>query len=266
MHQGPCARARHQGHRQAAGGDQVACVARCLHHGGDGVAALGGAAQVLGAALVGVQARKVQPGLARHRVGQRQGGFARRNAAARLAHVDFHQHTDACLGRGLGHGFGQAVDAVGAVYGQRQPPALRLQARGQAGQAQQFGQGDHFVGDGDVVHAAGRQCLGLGGLLYAGAGGTSALQPQGQLGAFVRLGVRAPQHLVLAGKVGHARDVAFHGVEVDHQCGRIDLVYAQADAGAQGFRQWIHRGRLRPGARCRPSRSASGRPASRAGG
>jgi hypothetical protein len=111
-----------------------------------------------------------------------------------VAHVDFHQHVDARLRCGLGHGLGQAGDALGAVHSQRQAPALGLQARGQACHTQQLGVGDHLVGQGDVAHAASGQHLGLGNLLHAGAHGTGALHLQGQLGAAVGVGVGPPLH------------------------------------------------------------------------
>lgn len=79
------------------------------------------------------------------------------------------------------------------------------------------------------------------------------LQQQGQLGAFVHLGVGPPAHLVLAGEVGHALDVAVHGVQVHHQGGGVDQVYPLADEGGEGVRRGFHRVRRCPGAVCRPS-------------
>jgi len=122
------------------------------------------------------------------------------------------------------------------VHCQRQAPAACGQLGRQPRHAQQLGAGHDLVADVDVGHAAGGQGFGLGHLLHAHALGTGLLHQQGQLGALVHLGMGAPAHPVLAREFGHALDVAFHGIEVQHQRGCVDQVHPCADAGAQGFR------------------------------
>jgi hypothetical protein len=75
---------------------------------GDGLAPLVHAAQVLGAAVVGLQAREAQHGLGGDRLRQRHGGLAGRHAAAALAHVDFDEDVDQGL-RGAGRALSTAA-------------------------------------------------------------------------------------------------------------------------------------------------------------
>jgi hypothetical protein len=40
----------------------------------------------------------------------------------------------------------------------------------------------------------------------------------------MHLGMRTPADIVFSGELGHANQIAFHGVEVDYQGGRVDVV------------------------------------------
>ncbi len=257
VHQGARARSGDEGDGQARRLDGVARGAGGFHGGGDGIAPFGRASQVLGPAMVGMQAGEVQPCMAGDRLRERHRRLARRHAAAALADVDLDEHVDpGAVRAGRVHGFGQAGDALRAVHGDGEAPAACGELLRQACHAQQLGRRDHLVADVDVRHAAGGERLGLRDLLHAGAAGTGLLQAQRQLGALVHLRVGAPAHLVLAREIGHALDVALHGVEV-HDRGRgVDQVHPLADGGEQrrgGIKHGFHRGRRPRGVACRPS-------------
>ena len=253
VHQCAGAGARDQRHGQPGGFDEAARVRRLLHGAGNGFAPFGGAGKVLGAAMVSLQPGKAQPWVAGHRQRQGHGGLARRHTAAALAHVNLYQHIHARVAARLRHRFGQALDALRAVHRHTQAAAPAGKGCGQPRRTVQLGHGNHFVGDGDVQHAASGQGFSFGHFLYAHALCPGLLQQQGQLGAFVHLGVGPPAHLVLAGEVGHALDVAVHGVQVHHQGGGVDQVYPLADEGGEGVRRGFHRVRRCPGAVCLPS-------------
>ena len=184
-----------------------------------GGAPRGGAGDVLGRALI-----RLQPGedeaAARRRMGQdardqRRRGVGR-DAAATVADVDLDENRDRRLRRA--RRFGQQVDALGGVDGDREPDVPR-----QLGDARELGRPDDLVGDEDVVEARGRQGFGLARLLDADADRAGAdLQP-GDRRALVHLGVRAQAHAALAGEGRHRREVALHRVEVDHQGRRVDI-------------------------------------------
>jgi hypothetical protein len=61
----------------------------------------------------------------------------------------------------LRHGFGQTLDAISVVHGHTQAAAACGQPGREPCHAVQFGHGDDLVGDGDVIHAACGQRLGL---------------------------------------------------------------------------------------------------------
>ncbi len=61
--------------------------------------------------------------------------------------------------------------------------------------------------------------------------GAGLLQQQGDMCAFVHLGVGSPEHLVLVGESGHALDVALHGIQVYDQRRRVYQVHGLPDGG-----------------------------------
>ena len=136
VHQRAGAGARDQRHGQARGLDQRAGIGGGLHCVGDGCAPLGRAAQVLCAAVVGLQACEMQARLGCHGLGQGERRRAGRHAAAALADVDLHEHVDAGVAARHAHGLGQAGDAFFAVHRDGQPAAAGGQLRGQACRAQ----------------------------------------------------------------------------------------------------------------------------------
>ena len=93
----------------------------------DGGFAFSSSAQMLGTAVVGLQARKAQAGVALNGVCQRKGWRTGLHAAAVLAHIDFHQYID-CSRASLCvlHGLGKASNAFFTVHGNGQTPALRI--------------------------------------------------------------------------------------------------------------------------------------------
>ena len=115
----------------------------------------------------------------------------------------------------------------------------------------QLGHGNHFVGDGDVQHAASGQRLGLGHLLHARPVPrlAAATRPARRFCASWRGAASAPG---ACGEVGHALDVAVHGVQVHHQ-GGVSIRSTRWPMGAAGRRRGFHRVRRCPGAACRPS-------------
>lgn len=237
-----------------------------LEHLLDGGLALLGAAQMLGAAVISLQARKAQHGLGRNRLCQDHGGFAGLCAAAVLADVDFHQHIHGSIaGLRILQGPRQPRDAFLAIDGQGQPAALGIQCLGQGRHACQLGLGNDFVADEDIRDAALGQRLGLADFLHAVATGAGMLEQMGDVRALVQLGMRAPEHTMLLGKAGHALDIAVHGVQVYDQGGRVYAFDGLADQGLQMLRNVLHLGCLAEGVRYLPSLPKTGRQASRAG-
>ncbi len=179
----------------------------------DRALALGRRAQVLGAAVVGLQAGEAQA--VRDDLVRQRGRGRRCDAAAAMAHVDLDEYVDRAAGR-FQRG-GETIDA--------QPRVDRDGEPGASGQRRQLGELagiDDFVADVEIGHAGFGQRLRLGELLHAHAHRADGDLPLGDLGALVRLGVRAQAHAVLARIGGHARDVALQRVEVDHQRRRGD--------------------------------------------
>jgi hypothetical protein len=284
--------ARDQRDRDAGRFDERAGAPHLAGGMGNGLAALLDTAQVLGAAMVGLKTGESQGSLCINGVGQRHGSLARRHPAAALADVDLDKDVNVCTIQirpgascavriqgpaqtlAFFHRLGQPRDAVQAVHRDREPPANGIERVPQRRHATQLGRCDDLVADKDIAHAARGQRLGLGRLLHAHAHGARLhLQPR-QRRALVHLGVRAQPDLVFSGELGHARDVALHRVEVDHQRGGVDGGHVLADQRRQHRRQgrcggvrWrFHRGSHRPGARCPTSPPATGHRASIAGG
>jgi hypothetical protein len=208
--------------RDAVGLDQLAREHDVLHHHADHIAPFLRAADVLGLAVIGLQPREPQGRVLADLVHQVHRRAARRHAAAAVAHVDLHKNVDHRCRTPVGrprvvHRLRQPADALRAVHGNRELAALGGRAIGQRRNARQLGRGDHFVADIDVVDAAGHHRLRLGGLLHAHAHSARLHLQPGQRRALVHLGVGAPAHVVLFGKVRHARQVAVHRVQVDDE-------------------------------------------------
>jgi hypothetical protein len=95
-------------------------------------------------------------------------------------------------------------------------------AAGQGHQAAQLGVTYDLVGDQHILHAGIHENGCLADLLAAKAHRTQRDLAPRDLGAFVTLGMRTQAHTRAPQCAGHAVKVALEGVEVEHQCGRVD--------------------------------------------
>ena len=89
-----------------------------------------------------------------------------------------------------------------------------------------------------VAHASAHERLGLADLLAALADGTRGDLQQRDVGALVRLGVGPQPDARRARERGHVPQVVLERVEVDDQCGRVDVVDRRADRNVRV----LHRG------------------------
>ena len=222
----------------------------------DGLAAVGDGAKVLGATVIRMQTCEAQRGVLGNGLGQFQRGFAWMHAAAALADVEFDEHVDDAVAVHIAQRAGEHFDADFGVHRDGQTTAARIEILRELGHAAQLRGGDDLVADVEVVHAQRGEDFGLGELLHAVADGTGLLQQQRDVGALVQLGVGTPAHAVLAREVGHALDVAVHGVEVDDERRGLDLIDRFALQLQQVVRNGFHRGFADSSAVCRPSRRA----------
>ena len=185
--------------------------------------------QVLGAAVIGLQA----PELEMRRVGdaarERRRVAAGRDPAA--LHADFDLDQGAEFDAGLLGDARRGVNLLGRVETQRD---LRL-AR-EPGEPAQLALAHHLVAHQDVGDAAAHQGLGFADLLHALAdrpGRDLAARDRRRL---VGLGMRAHTHAGGVGEAGHLGDVAVEGVEVDHQRRRLDI----GDGGTNRGGRQVH--------------------------
>ena len=191
-------------------------AARCL-----------GLAQVLRGAVVRVQAAKAQSRRFGDPLRQRHRGRAGRDAAAVRADVDLDVDVE-------GHcGLRRRVrkrEHIGGIVDQHADRRTACEV----GEARDLGRRDDLVGDEHVGNACVDERRGFVGLLAADsdrAGGD--LQPR-DLGAFVRLGVRAQPDAVR--RIRQAIDVAREGVEIEDERGRVDRGERVAGAGGRVLR------------------------------
>ena len=183
------------------------------------------AAQVLGAAVVGLQSGEPQAG--RHHLVRERTGGSGRNAAAPLADVDLDEHVGLAA-RGSQRE-GKLLHAKRRVDRNADPDAPR-----QLGQPGELVRRNHFVADVDVRHALGGEALRLADLLYTHTDRAGVdLQPRDGR-ALVHLRVGAQAHLVIARERGHALQVALHCIEVDHERRRVDRVDRVGSTNAHG--------------------------------
>ncbi len=221
---GPGARSLDIGAVKAMPGEQVARLARLGDGAGGGVAALGIVGDVLGAAVIGLQAAKAQPRRLGDAFGQGEGRRARLDAAAIAADIDLDKHVDcdAVGDRRLAQRFDMRdiVDADGDA---------RLAREGREPGA--FARPGDLVADQHVGDAALHHRLGLADLLAAHADRTERHLAARDDRRFMRLGMRpqADAHLLRA--VGQPRQIALEGIEIEQQSRGLDLGEAHADFG-----------------------------------
>jgi hypothetical protein len=152
-----------------------------------------------------------------------------RHAAAALTDVDLDEHVESRAG-GLESG-GEAVDPERRVHRDRQADPTR-----QRREAGKLRLGNDLVADIDVDHAGRGQRLRLrlADLLDADADRAGAHLERRDDCTLVHLRVRAQAHAMRPREIGHGREVALHGVEVDHQRRCADGVDRVADARCRG--------------------------------
>ena len=166
---------------------------------------------MLRTAVIGLQPGQAQAGVRRDEARQTT-RRRRRDAAAPLADIDLDEHIDRAA-RGL-HRARQTIDAERRINRDREVHAVR-----QRGNAREAVFGDHLVADEDVGDALRRERLGFRGLLHAHADRAGGHLQARDLRALVRLRVRPQPQAAFTREPGHARDVALHRVEIDHERG-----------------------------------------------
>jgi hypothetical protein len=187
--------------------------------GGDAVTGGGG----VGMSRVGEQPLQPQAGKARERLRQRPHALGDDPRA-----MEAGVHLDADVQpapRGL-EGRRERARALFAVDAHDHP-----RAPGEGQQPLRLARTDDRVGDEEVVAAGGlEEGLGLADLRDGEAGGPEGELQARDLGVLVGLGVRAQAYARAAGGVGHARHVRLQARHVDHDRGRVEVVFGHARA------------------------------------
>ncbi len=194
----------------------------------DGLAALGGRAQMLRAAVIRVDAAKAKRRRARDDLRERHRGRSRRDAAAIHADLDLDQHVERrarCFRRCTEMADVRRVVDQHAnrrfVRHRREPRELR--------------RADDLVGDEHVADARCHERFGFPYLLAADADRPALDLLLRDVGALVRLRVRTERDAGAARRMGHQVEVALEGIEVDHERGGVDVVNGVADAGGNSL-------------------------------
>lgn len=220
------ARPRHALDGDAAGLDGCAGHARGFCGGGNGRGAVLRRAQVLGRPVIAVQAHEAQRCTGRDLLRKPHRLFAGGNATSVGPDVDLDIHIQRHV--------------LSLRYGNQRLHLLRVIdqhahacAAGQCGQAAQLGFAHHLVGDQHVGDAGFDEHGRLADLLAADAGRAQGDLAQGNFRRLVTLGMGAQAHAAAAQCLGHAREVAPEGIEVEHERGGVDGV--EAIAGPCGF-------------------------------
>ncbi|MNI38839.1 hypothetical protein D3C73_929980 [compost metagenome] len=125
------------------------------------------------------------------------------------------------------HGLGNVRQVLRVVHANAHLGDAR-----QLAQQGQLGRPDHFVADVDVMDAGGHEGQGFADFLAADATRAQGQLAQGNLGAFVRLGVRAQRDVVAVGPGLHGTQVGLERRQVQHQAGGVDA--GQGIAGLRG--------------------------------
>ncbi len=210
--------------RNAIGRQQIAGLFRRRRGALDRGAPLGDRAHVLGRAVIRVNAGKAQEWRGLDRAYQLQRRITRRDAAAITADLDFDQHVDHHAGLvGRRRQFRNILGVIDAHRDACTPRKMREPAH--------LGAPDHFVGHEHVAHAGVDEAFGLAHLLATNADCAGLDLALGDVGAFVALGVRTQARTRAAHGIGHRRQIALEGIEVERQCRRVDLVDRHADRG-----------------------------------
>jgi hypothetical protein len=186
-------------------------------------------------ALVGLQAAEDQVLRSGDQLCQRHGVRPRRHAAARRADIDLDQNRKpraGLLGRRLDRRhLGRVIDADRDLRDARQ-----------CREARELAGTHHLVADQDVGDAAPGEDFRLTDFLHALAYGAARhLQPRDHR-RFVGLGMGAQLRPGRRQQGGHAVEVVFEGIEVDHQRRRVDLVLTLTRLG---WRRLKHGGPFR---------------------
>ncbi len=137
------------------------------------------------------------------------------HAVIARVHLQTHVETEARVGEHRAQR-GRARDAVDA-HGQARALVQRQQASALVGT-------DHGIGHEQVVEAGRGEGLGLRHFGHGQPARPGQKLQAGDVGALVRLGVRAQAHAGAARGRGHARDVALEHLEVHQDRGRLELV------------------------------------------
>ena len=188
--------------------------AHLLHGFGDGGLAVCGRPHVLRCPLIGVQAGETQVfggGDAHRQIQDRLPGF---DAATVGTYVHFDQHVQ--FHAGIAGRRVEVADVAGVVNANADAGAFR--ERGEPGH---LGNADDFVADHYVHDAAGDHGFRLGNFLATHAHRPVRHLPQGDLRALVRFGVRSHPHLESRQRLVHAVEIAFEGVEIQQERGRV---------------------------------------------
>ena len=165
-------------------------------------------------------------------LGQANRGVARRHAAA--VHADFDLDQDADLAAETFRCGAEVRHVAGVIDAHRHPGVPR-----QGRQARQLAPADHLVADQHVAHAALDHDLRLADLLAAHADRAVGYLVEGDHRRLVGLGVGPEANRGAAQAIGHARQVALVGRQIDDQRRRIDLADRRADLGRAGLRHRV---------------------------
>ena len=206
---------------------QEVAGAACLVGGpGDRLAAFLPAAQMLRRAVIGLQSTKGEVRRLRDLPRERERRLARLDAAAVAAHVDL--DIDRQRDPGLTSRLVERADLARIVGAHADAGDMC-----ERGEAPQFLASDNLVGDEHVRDPALDHRLGLADLLNAHADRAERNLLQRDDRAFVGLGVRPRPDIRAGDAVGQAAQIALERVEIDDECGSVDLVEGHADLGGR---------------------------------
>src|SRR5882672_6602893 len=176
--------------------------------------------QVLGAAVIGLQAREAQRAGARDLPRQRQRRLARRDAAAAHADIELDVHVEF---RPRSFELTKILSIVDA----HPEPRARRERR----EAPELRRADDFVGDQHVLDAALDHRLGLGHFLAAHPDRARGDLAPRDFGALVGLGVGAHANVIALQGISQGLEIPFKFLQIDEQRGSIDLLQPHAYRG-----------------------------------
>ena len=188
-------------------------------------AALFDLAQVLRAAVVGLQSGEPQVSARRDPPRERDGGLPGLDAAAVRADVDLHQHVEPHAEFRARRRI-QRVDVARVVHahGDVRLPRQRRQPG-------ELGRAHDLVGDKDIFHATQHHGLGLGRFLAAHADGPAGDLRERDVRALVALRVRPDLDVRARQRGVQPVEVALERVEIEDERGRVHFGEGHADFG-----------------------------------